>query len=720
MIAFLHSMNAYLTQRRKGAKKDGGKAPFFSLRLCAFARDSFNGLLRANWCLATTLLLAGRAIGGEVVDTKASPHAKLSPIPLADVRWTEGFWADRFSTLREKSIPAMWELMRDGKYKPFLGHFKIAAGEAEGDYHGAPWNDGDFYKFLEAVTAVYAVTQDPKLAPILDESIAAIAKAQRDDGYLHTPVLIAQRNGDESVRPFQDRHNFEMYNMGHLLTAACLHHRVTGRDDFLAVAKKTADFLCRTFEKPTPDLARNSVCPSHYMGAVELYRTTGDEKYLKLAQTFLEMRNLGVSDGDKIIGGDDNQDRIPFVEQREAVGHAVRANYLYAGAADLYLETGDAALMTPLEAVWRNVVERKLYVTGGCGALYDGASPDGSEAQEQITRVHQAYGRNYQLPNVTAHNETCAAIGNVLWNWRMFLATGEAKYFDVIELSLYNAILAGISLDGDDFFYVNPLRNVEPLPTALRWARTRVPFVTSFCCPPNVLRTLAEASGMAYSRAGDELWVNLYGGNRLSTELNGSRFAITQTTDYPWKGQIEFTVDECGDQPFALKFRIPGWCDGATLRVNDEAVEGRLAAASYAELRRQWKAGDRVTLNLPMPPRLIEANPQVEETRNQLAVQRGPIVYCLESPDLPADVRVHEVALPRDAELRVVHEPTLLGGVAVIETTASTRADGDWEGRLYRPVEADDESNTIKVRLVPYYAWANRGASEMTVWMPRD
>ncbi len=656
----------------------------------------------------------------EIVDAPQSSHAKLQPVSLQDVRWTEGFWADRFATLREKSIPAMWELMRDGKYKPFLGHFKIAAGDAEGDYHGAPWNDGDFYKFLEAVAAVYAVTQDAHLAAILDESIAAIAKAQRDDGYLHTPVLIAQRHGDQSVQPFQDRHNFEMYNMGHLLTAACLHHRATGRDEFLNVARKTGDFLCRTFENPSPDLARNSVCPSHYMGAIELYRTTGDMRYLTLAQTFLEMRNLGVSDGDKIVGGDDNQDRIPFVDQREAVGHAVRANYLYAGAADLYLETGDAALMKPLEAIWQNVVERKLYLTGGCGALYDGASPDGSEQQEQITRTHQAYGRNYQLPNLTAHNETCAAIGNVLWNWRMFLATSEAKYVDVIELSLYNAILAGISLDGVDFFYVNPLRNIEPLPTALRWARTRVPFVTSFCCPPNVLRTLAEVSGMAYSRAGDELWINLYGGNRLSTELNGSQLTITQTTAYPWDCQIEFAVDECGDQPFALKFRIPGWCDGATLSVNDVAVEDKLAAASYAELRRPWKVGDRVTLNLPMPPRLIEANPQVEETRNQLAVRRGPIVYCLESPDLPAGMRVHEVALTADANMQAVLEPGLLGGVTVIETTATTHLAGDWTGRLYRPLDNAAKGKAIDLRLIPYYAWANRGPSEMTVWMPRD
>ena len=691
----------------------------FPLRLCAFARDikSFNNM-RA-WALATTFFLATQTEASEVVDTQRSPHAKLQSIPLADVRWTDGFWAERFATLRERSIPAMWELMRDGKYKPFLGHFKITAGDSEGEYHGAPWNDGDFYKFLEAVTAVYAVTRDPKLAAILDESITAIAKAQRDDGYLHTPVLIAHRNGDESLQPFADRHNFEMYNMGHLLTAACLHHRVTGDDRFLAVARKTADFLCRVFAAPTPELARNSVCPSHYMGAIELYRTTGDKQYLTLAQTFLDMRSLGVSESGQPIGGDDNQDRIPFVEQREAVGHAVRANYLYAGAADLYLETGDAALLKPLDAIWRNVVEQKLYVTGGCGALYDGASPDGSERQEQITRVHQAYGRNYQLPNATAHNETCAAIGNVLWNWRMFLATGDAKYVDVIELSLYNAVLGGMSLDGDDFFYANPLRYVEPQATSLRWARTRVPFVTSFCCPPNLLRTLAEVGGMAYSSSEHELWVNLYGGNRIETELGGQPLAMSQQTDYPWDERIEFVIEECRNEPFALKLRIPAWCEGTAVSLNGTELQEEPISGSYFAIERSWTRGDRVTLNLPMGPRLIEAHPQVEETRNQLAVQRGPIVYCLESPDLPAGVRVNDVAVDADAPLEAKHDAQLLGGVTVVETTGTARPDGDWEGRLYRPLVRDDASRTVLLRLIPYYAWANRGPTEMSVWLPR-
>ncbi len=293
-----------------------------------------------------------------VVDTSRSPHAVVAPVGLADVRWADGFWAERFATCRNRSIPAMWEIMKGDR---FYQHFVIAAGEIEGKYHGAPFNDGDFYKFLEAACASLSQREDPELERLIEMSIEAITRAQRKDGYLHTPVLIRRRNGDENARPFQDRQNFEMYNMGHLLTAACVHHRVTGRDNFLDIAKRTADFLDKTFQDPTLQLARNSVCPSHYMGMVELYRTTREPRYLKLAQTFLEMRGL-VTDG-----SDDNQDRVPFLEQREAVGHAVRANYLYAGAADLMIETGDKRVQTPLEAVWKNVVQKKMYITGACG-----------------------------------------------------------------------------------------------------------------------------------------------------------------------------------------------------------------------------------------------------------------------------------------------------------------------------------------------------------------
>jgi DUF1680 family protein len=505
-----------------------------------------------------------------------------------------------------------------------------------------------------------------------------------------------------------------MYNMGHLITAACIHHRVTGETNLLEIAVKAADFMHATFYGASPDAARSSVCPSHYMGMVELYRTTGNSRYLDLAKRFFELRSQ-ISDG-----GDDNQDRIPFGEQDHAMGHAVRANYLYSGAADLYMETGEDAYWAPLDLIWTNLVQQKMYITGGCGALYDGASPYGSSRQNTITRTHQAYGHDYQLPNLTAYNETCANIGNVLWNWRMFLATGEARFVDVAELALYNSVLSGVSLSGTNYFYVNPLRTVHPMPLDLRWSRTRVPFVGSFCCPPNLARTGAALGNYAYARTEDSLWVNLYGGSRLETELAGAgRIALTQVTEYPWSGRVRITIEDCGNAPFALKLRVPGWANGASVRINLGPARTNLSSGTFTEIRRDWKPGDTVDLDLPMPPLLLEANPLVEETRNHVAVKRGPIVYCLESVDLPDGVGVLDVTVPRNIELRGRYMGHLLGGVVVVEGMAEAADAGDWSNQLYRELR-DGESHRFLMRLIPYFAWDNRGQSEMTVWLPLD
>jgi DUF1680 family protein len=359
-----------------------------------------------------------------------------------------------------------------------------------------------------------------------------------------------------------------------------------------------------------------------------------------------------------------------------------------------------------------------MYITGGCGALYDGASPDGSEDQKNITRVHQAYGRDYQLPNLTAYNETCANIGNVLWNWRMFLATGEARFVDVAELALYNSVLSGVSLDGTNFFYVNPLRTLHPMPVDLRWSRTRVPFVGSFCCPPNVARTEAEVGNYAYAKSGNTIWVNLYGGSTLQTELaEAGHVRLTQETEYPWSGRIRIRIDECGDKPFALKLRIPGWTQAASARLNFAPLDLIPVPGTYLELGRNWKQGDFVDLELPMPAQLIEANPLVEETLNQVAVKRGPVVYCLESVDLPRGAELLDVVIPADIELRARYDGRLLGGVVVVEGVAELRPRGDWTGQLYRELQTP-KSKPIALRLIPYYAWDNRGESEMSVWLP--
>ncbi|HEU5397274.1 MAG TPA: beta-L-arabinofuranosidase domain-containing protein, partial [Verrucomicrobiae bacterium] len=512
--------------------------------------------------------------------------------------------------------------------------------------------------------------------------------------------------------PFSDPLNFEMYNFGHLMTTASLYYRVTGKTNFLAVACRAADYLAEVFKDPTPARANNLICPSHYMGVVELYRTTHNPRYLELAKKFLAMRNL-VQDG-----GDDNQDRLPFAEQKEAEGHAVRANYLYAGAADLFLEDGDPELWKPLTEIWTNVVTRKMYITGGCGALYDGASPDGSKDQKHITRVHQAYGRNYQLPNTTAYSETCANIGNVLWNWRMFLATGQAKYMDVVELALYNSVLSGGALDGTNFFYTNPLRVTDPMPTQLRWSRVRVPFVGSFCCPPNLVRTIAESADYAYGKSADAVWINLYGSSRLETQLsNGEKVVLAQETEYPWNGRVRVKILDCGKGEFALKLRIPGWAENASLRLNDAPAENSLTPESYVEIRRAWRPGDFVDLDLPMPVRLMEANPLVEEDLNQVAIQRGPVVYCLESPDLPAGVKMSDVYVPSNLQLTTRYEQHLLDGVVVLEGQALARTRENWTGQLYQQRQPD-KFRPIRTRWIPYSVWQNRGPSEMSVWLP--
>jgi DUF1680 family protein len=642
----------------------------------------------------------------------AAPRTIVHNVGAADVKWTTGFWADRFETCRTSMVPTMGRIMDGTKHSQFLENFRIAAGLTKGRHRGPAWNDGDLYKWLEAAATVYAVTRDRALDKRMDEVIAIIAKAQRADGYLHTPVLIKNRKGDAEARPFQDRLAFEMYNFGHLFTAACVHHRATGKKSLLVVATKAADFLSDAFAKPTSKLARHAVCPSHYMGVVELYRTTHEAKYLKLAKTFLVLRDIAEG------GGDDNQDRLPFRKQTEAVGHAVRANYLYAGVADICAETGDETLLGPLEKIWTNVVTRKMYVTGACGALYDGASPYGSKDQKKITRVHQAYGRDYHLPHSTAHNETCAAVGNALWNWRMLALTGEAKYADVLELVLYNALLAGVSLDGKRFFYTNTLRQLDTMPAALRWSRQREPFISCFCCPPNVVRTVAQVNGYAYGRSERGVWVHLYGGNVLDTDLPGKgRIKLTQRTDYPWDGKVTISVGRAPAGELSLFLRIPGWAKEAALKVNGRAEEKAPRPGTYVEVRRRWKAGDTVELNLPMPAVLLEAHPLVEEARNQVAVKRGPVVYCLESCDLPKGAAVQAVAVSATATFSPKFERGLLGGVAVLEGKALVAAERKWKGELYRELRPIAAKN-ITLKLIPYYAWGNRGRSEMTVWLP--
>ncbi len=660
-----------------------------------------------------------------LTDMSRSQQAKMKNTPMGAVRWTGGFWGDRFNVMSTTGIWSMWDTWNTPwETIDAMGlhgsngfrNFEVAAGTVKGKHHGPPFHDGDMYKWLEACATVYAITKDPKLDALMDKFIEQVALAQRADGYIHTPVVISERNagidshantenaagieiGKDQKHAFASRLNFETYNLGHLITAGIIHKRATGKTTLFDCGKKAADFLYNFLTNDAAELSRNAICPSHYMGAAEMYRETGDEKYLTLAKGLIAIR-------DSVENGEDhNQDRHKFREQYEAMGHAVRANYLYAGVADLYAETGEAQLMKNLSAIWDDIIQHKIYIMGGCGALYDGVSPDGTTYnQPYIQQIHQAYGRQFQLPQEAAHNEICAQIGMMLFSWRMFQTTGDAKYIDNIENELYNGILSGISIDGKDFFYTETLRRTKEFPYTMRWPKHRQHYITCFCCPPNTLRTLCQAQEYAYALSGNVLWVNLYGNNTLTTK----DLVVEQQTDYPWDGKITLTVKKAKNLQ-TIQLHKPNWCDKYTVKVNGENAD--------LSITRKWKKGDVIELNLDMRPRLVEANPLVEEAKNQVAVMRGPIVYCLEGQDIQGDCRISDIALPADIQLKEVpmtiegHSFTALEGDAVVTN------DKTWDNQtLYREL-SKPARRKVRIRLIPYYAWDNRGIQDMSLWL---
>ena len=663
-----------------------------------------------------------------LIDMSHSKQAVMQNLPMGATQWTGGFWSDRFHVMSTSGIWSMWDTWNT-PYETIdalglhgshgFANFQVAAGTVKGKHHGPPFHDGDMYKWLEACAAVYAVTKDAKIDQLMDKFIEQVALAQRADGYIHTPVVIAERLagvdthsatenaagieiGKDQKHAFASRLNFETYNLGHLMTAGIIHKRATGKTTLFECGKKAADFLYNFLTNDAAELSRNAICPSHYMGAAEMYRETGDEKYLTLAKGLIAIR-------DSVTNGEDhNQDRHKFRDQYEAMGHAVRANYLYAGVADLYAETGEAQLLKNLSAIWDDIVNHKIYIMGGCGSLYDGVSPDGTTYnQPSIQQIHQAYGRQFQLPQEAAHNEICAQIGMMLFSWRMFQTTMAPKYVDNIENELYNGILSGISLDGKDFFYTEALRRTKEFPYTMRWPKHRQRYITCFCCPPNTLRTLCEAQEYAYSMKGDTLWVNLYGQNTLTTK----DLEVEQTTDYPWDGHITLTVKKA-KRLASIRMHIPGWATNMTLKLN-----GKEILAEDLRQPRKWKKGDTIELDLPMKARLIEANPLVEEAKNQVAVMRGPIVYCLEGQDIEGGYRINDIAIPADIQLTEKkitmesHEMIALEGYAQLVNKGSWR-----NNELYREIRPISNQR-VKIRLIPYYAWDNRGIDDMSLWL---
>lgn len=648
-----------------------------------------------------------------LVANSESPYSKLQSVGLQDVKWTNGFWKEQFDVETKNTLPYMWDLYHNDSISHAYKNFEIAAGENKGTFKGPSFHDGDFYKIFEGMAATYAVTKDKKLDAEMDKAIALFAKAQRKDGYLHTPVLIDERWGTLGPEEVKKQLGFEKYNMGHLMTAACIHYRATGKTNFLEIGKGVADFLYDFYKKASPELARNAICPSHYMGIVEMYRTTKNPKYLELANNLIDIR------GTTNDGTDDNQDRIPFRQQTTAMGHAVRANYLYAGVADLYAETGEKKLLDNLESIWDDVTYRKMYITGACGSLYDGVSPDGTSYNPtDVQKIHQAYGRPFQLPNATAHTETCANIGNVLWNWRMLQITADAKYADIVELALYNSVLSGISLEGKEFFYNNPLNVSKNLPFKQRWSKEREGYIAlSNCCAPNVTRTIAEVSNYAYSFSKEGLYVNLYGSNNLNAAtLSGEKIEISQQTNYPWDGKITLKIVKAPKDVYSFLLRIPGWSQGATISINGKNSNETIVSGSYQKIAQKWKKGDVIELNIPMPVELMQANPLVEEVKNQVAVKRGPIVYCLESDQLSANAKVNDVVLDLNSKFTTDFIKIDNRKLLSITASSSINTDNSWDKKLYKPISVkDNKQHTIK--LIPYFAWGNNGKGEMSVWL---
>ena len=648
-----------------------------------------------------------------VVQNQASPRAKLKSVPLESVRWTAGFWADRCAQARDVSLRKLWELAADPETGHVLDNMRIAAGLKQDEFAGTDWQDAWLYKWIEAAASFNAVAPDPWIEQRMDESIALIAAAQEADGYIATQITARKKPR------FQDPREHEVYSMGHLLTAACVHHRATGKDSLLQVAVRCGDFLCKTLGDSVPPCFAHN--PSAVMGLVELYRETGQQKYLDCARLIVDRRGESPKPGGVfykqpgIAGTDLIQDRTPLRRAQEVVGHNVFFTYLYAGAADIYLENGDQSLWNPLQRLWTDLAQKKMCINGG-------VSPMGHGLSLGKDPVVEAVGPSYFLPCADSYNETCGQIGNMMWNYRLLCAQPEARYADMMERELYNGFQAGISLAGDLWFYRNSLRrydanHVEHGHNDL--AERVLPGRKRICCPTNLLRTFAQLQSYFYSEDQLGLWIHHYGGNTFTGKSpDGQTVKLTQRTDYPWDGKIAVVLDEvAADEPFAIRLRIPGWVKGAKVSVNGRATEKPPAAGTYVFLKRKWKSGDAIELDLPMPVRLMQAHPKAEQLRNQVAVMRGPILYCLESRDLPEETDLNNVYVPEEIDLEPAAATDFPFGIVTLAGTALYRPEPAWEGQLYREVAASP-TRQLPVRLIPYFAWANRGPSAMSAWLP--
>lgn len=626
--------------------------------------------------IASIVLVASCALSAAM----GQSGGRLQAVPFTDVQIEDAFWKPKLDTIRKATLPHCFEqCAQTGR----IANFDKAAGIQTGEHEGACYNDSDVYKVIEGAAYALMSGRDAKLEATVDDLVDRIAAAQRKNGYLNTYYELTP---DET--PFSDlRGHHELYCAGHLLEAGIAYYRATGKRKLLDVAQRFVDHIATVFG---PD-KRHDV-PGHEeleLALIKLYRLSGKRKYLDLARFFVEQR--GRADGRKLYG-QYCQDHRPVRAQTQIVGHAVRAMYLLSAVTDLAAISPDAGYERMLDRVWRDTVYTRLYITGGIGP----------------SSHNEGFTVPYDLPNDTAYCETCAAIALCLWNARMNLLRADARYVDVFERALYNGLLSGVSLDGTRFFYTNPLGSTGD--------HHRQPWFTCACCPTNIVRFLPSLGGYVYARDDDGVYVNLYIGGTARIELaDGKRVAIRQQTNYPWDGRVRLHVRPPTPTTFTLALRIPGWCRGARLAINDRPVRHLRLARGYVRIRRTWQPGDLVELNLPMPILRMEADPRVRADRGRVALQRGPIVFCLEAADNQADVR--RVVLPPGAELAERFEPRLLGGVMTIHARGSVAPldDGGWDGPLYRPEPPGTPADLLAI---PYFAWDNREPGAMVVWLP--
>jgi DUF1680 family protein len=617
-----------------------------------------------------------------VIDTSSSPRARVRPVPIRSVGLTDGFWEPRRQLNRTVSLREQHrQLEATGRFR----NLRVAAGVEPGGNTGKIFNDSDVHKWMEAACWQQATDDDPWLAARVDEILELLEKVQRPDGYLFSPFI----EGSRGAR-WSDGEAHELYCAGHLFQAAIAHHRVTGSERALAMSRRFADLICATFGEGPGHLQRPDGHPQVEAALVELYRETGERRYLDQACFQLDARGhrrLGEPYAGW-ISADYNQDHRPLRERVRPEGHAVREMYLQAGVTDRLLELADPELEAAQMQIWESMTRGQAYVTGGVG----------------VRDVSEAFGRDYELPNETAYAETCAAVALIMWNWRLLQLTGEARFADLIEMGLYNGMLAGVSLDAKEYFYANPL--------ACDGGLRRRPWYLVACCPPNIARTLAALPGYLYG-TGEGPWIHQYMAGEAS--VGGVELAVR--TRYPWDGAVGIEIRSAGS--FPLRLRIPAWCTAPRLAVNGATAEAAVEAGTYAELRRDWRPGDVVELDLPMPVRRLASHPGLLENTGRVALARGPIVYCVEQADVAgADPRL--VQLLPGREVAAAARPDLLGGVTVLETEGErVTPDPAWEGRLYRTAESVGAERTepLPITAIPYFAWANRDAGRMQVWL---